>query len=381
MTEEEMLVAIEPDEEEGDANLELPADTFKDSTFDGVALNENEPTQTAGGWVPPQKTLRWRAPGKARDWVVPDMIPANFVHLLAGASGSGKSTLGFQLLEALNSGGDFMGYPVKPREWAYITADRMEDSIDMTQERMGMTFKAFSIAEHDLTNRSLTDAVFPMLTKFYGYKPKFIYIDGFTGLCPDGNSNAYWPVALWIISLQKYCNRHKITILGAVHCTKSKEGQVFTKPREKILGSAAWGAFTETVLLIEQNEGENEKDKRHLHILPRNGTEDDLLLTFGEDGWLTYHPQHIEAQQATEFIMSTILPKITLTPHRTFQHKTLWALAEAKGVNRRTFDRWLKKLVTEGRLHKKGKGIYLVPGHIKGMTVEALQPNPSLTHL
>ena len=87
---------------------------------------------------------------------------------------------------------------------------------------LGIDFPVFSLVDKNLVGGDLVNIILPQLTKHYGYKPDFIFIDGFSAMPPEGKFNDYLNVAVWLAGLQRYCTSKGVTILGACHTTKTK---------------------------------------------------------------------------------------------------------------------------------------------------------------
>lgn len=291
-------------------------------------------------------------------YIVDGMIPANQLHLLAGPSGGGKTTLAFQMLGALTTGEPFLGRWTRPCKIAYVSGDRPAESVLETQDRCEVAFPIFSAVDENLVGEDLLTKIFPRLTAVCGgERPDVIYIDGFTAFVPGGFLNNYAIVAKWLASLQRYARKMKITIIGACHATKTKEGEKFTNPRQRIAGSVAWAGFSETVLIIEPLDDDKSKEKRIVHILPRNHPEETMILRFNAEGRLTLPDKVVHQETLTEFIMDGLLEKFKLGD--TLLYSKYRDDAISKGVSLRTFNRWLAKAVETGKLTKTGKGIYV----------------------
>ena len=299
------------------------------------------------------------APQETRlTYLVDGMIPANQVHLLAGPSGGGKTTLAFQMLSALATGEPFLGRWTRKVTVAYVSGDRPAESVLETQDRCGVSFPIFSAVDENLVGEDLLSKIFPRLTAVCGgVRPDVIYIDGFTAFVPGGFLNNYAVVAKWLASLQRWARKMKVTIIGACHATKTKEGEKFTNPRQRIAGSVAWAGFSETVLIIEPLDDEKDKAKRVVHILPRNHAEETMFLKFNTEGRLVLPEKVVHAEKLTAFIMDGLLDKFKLG--ETVLYAKYRDEALAKGVSLRTYNRWLAKAVEEGKLVKTGKGVYV----------------------
>ena len=96
-------------------------------------------------------------------------------------------------------------------------------------------------------------------------------VEGLGGFVPKGQVNDYNAVAKFLRQLTRECQKRDITFLGVHHTSKSKEGEGYNNPREKLLGSAAWAAYCETILVLDFfNSSEVKNQYRVLHVLPRN---------------------------------------------------------------------------------------------------------------
>lgn len=288
------------------------------------------------------------------EYIIEDLFSCNNVHLIGGSSGSGKTTLVFQMHKAFLHGEDFLGRRTKPVKWGYISADRSVRSVQETQERLNTFFPIFSLVDRHMTGSSLTNQILPSLPSFYGYKPNFVYIDGFTLL--PGNANDYQNVAKWLADLTCYCDSKNITILGACHTAKTREGEAFEDPRQRILGSVAWAAFTEGAIVIDKVPGE--PAKRMVHLLPRNKPEEhNIAMMFGDDGYLKPVGKLAHQEEVADMILGPLIG----TEPGPLDYKALLAKATRAGVSRRSFDRHLAKMVDDGKLTHTGRGDYEVP--------------------
>ncbi len=287
------------------------------------------------------------------EYVIEDLFSENNVHLIGGSSGAGKTTLIFQMYKNLLRGEEFLGRKTKPVKWGYISADRSVRSVQETQERLNVFFPVFSLVDRKLIGVSLTNTILPQLPAFYNYKPNFIYIDGFTLL--PGNANDYQNVAKFLADLSCYCDAKDITILGACHTAKTKEGESFEDPRQRILGSVAWAAFTEGAIVIDKVGGE--ENKRLVHLLPRNKPEEhNITLEFAENGFLQPTGKFEHQNEVADLIMG---PIIGTTPGP-LDYKDVLVKAKKAGVSRRSADRFLSRLVDSGRLSHGSRGEYSI---------------------
>lgn len=292
-------------------------------------------------------------------YIIDGLLPENQVHLLGGPSGGGKTTLAFQMLAALKTGEPFLGRGTRRCKIAYVSGDRPAESVLETQDRCGVTFPIFSAVDENLVGEDLLTKIFPRLTMVCGgERPDVIYIDGFTAFVPGGFLNNYSIVAKWLASLQRYARKMKVTIIGACHTTKTKEGEKFTNPRQRIAGSVAWAGFSESVIIIEPLDDDKSKAKRIVHILPRNHPEENMILTFNAEGRLQLPEKVAHQETVTGFIMDGLLE--SKGAGEEIIYSELRDLAVSKNITLRTFERWISKQTDLGKLTRIRKGIYVV---------------------
>lgn len=293
------------------------------------------------------------------------------VNIIAGSSGSGKTTLIFQLYNASITGGTFLGMKVPPIKWGYIAGDRTHESILETQKRTGAEgLKIFSLVDENLVGKDLAKVVIPKLPSFLGYRPDLIFVDGFSSMVPDGKFNDYFAVAHWIASLQRFLTRQDMTLLGAAHTPKVKEGERILDHRQSIIGSIAFGAYSEDMLVIDKVFKKDSEEKRIVHILPRNAKEYSINCNF-HDGKIVPDVAQEQAE-AVKMSGAEFLLEPLLTPGAKFMASDMEFLAKKKGVSRATYYRWLNKLTKQGRLAKGNRGEYVV---LAGEVTDVLEEN------
>ncbi len=295
------------------------------------------------------------------EYVIEDLFPKGQVHLIGGPSGGGKTTLMFQMYEALTTGADFLGRRTAKVKWAYISGDRTARSVQETQLRLGVEFPIFSLVDHNLIGESLVVKVIPRLTHLYGYRPDFIYIDGFTACVPGGKSlNDYGSVSKFLGELQRYCFNKEITILGACHTSKTKEGERLLNPRQRIAGSVAWAGFSDSVIIIEPPDHARDDGQRVCSLLPRNHPGEEIYLHFDNStGRLVIGGDNknfgAQALAAADFILPSLMEA---DPNGILHSQTMWHIALEKGFSRRTFERWLARMVEDKKVFRIEKGQY-----------------------
>jgi len=290
---------------------------------------------------------------KSRKYLIDFLLKAGKVHLLGGPSGSGKSTW---LLETLalewSKSKPVLGYKSNPVPWVYISADRSTDSVLETMERIG-------IPEEDVRIYSMTDNnalldINSVILKcmLLTPKPELVVIEGMASLM-KGSHNNYQHVAKFLQVLGLACADQDITIIGVVHSTKCKQGEEFLNPRQRVLGSVAWAAYSETVLLIEPVglEQNGTSPQRRLYVLPRQSKEFTVEMLVDEKGRL--RPAPSPEDDLTDALSYAYLQ--TVKPDGEFSTADF---IDHVGVPERSAKRLLSKLLETGQIQKSSWGKY-----------------------
>ena len=293
---------------------------------------------------------------KTRRYLVDSIFKAGKVHLLGGPSGSGKSTW---LLETIatewSKGKPVLGYQSHPAPWVYISADRSTDSVLETMERIG-------IPESDVRIYSMTDShslldISAAIRKCLELEPKpeLVVIEGLASLM-KGSHNNYQHVARFLQSLGLICVEFNITIIGVVHSTKCKQGEEFLNPRQRVLGSVAWAAYSETMLLLEPVglEQNGTSPQRRLYVLPRQAKEFTVDMIVDDQGRL--RPAPSAEDDLSEALSYAYLQSIK--PNGEFTTADFMAHI---GIPERSAKRLLSQLLETGQIQKSSWGRYRKP--------------------
>lgn len=285
------------------------------------------------------------------EFVIHDLLPSREVHLLAGPSGAGKTTLLFQLLlEPLRKGLPIFNKPVTPQSICYIACDRSIASIRRTLKRVGLTTPFPYISLH---KNKLIRSVYAIIKEARLQNPtcNLLAIDGFAALTPEGRINDYKVVADFLADCASLCDQHNLTIIGLVHAPKSKEGERYLNPRQRIAGTVAWAAFSDTVILIEPEE---EGDTRCVQILPRNSEELTFNYEFKEGVLKETSPDGLVYEQLDAHILPMFEPGKILTRLEIMERVSQCGIK----ASLKTVERWLGAKVQVGVLEKPSRGKY-----------------------
>jgi hypothetical protein len=181
---------------------------------------------------------------------------------------------------------------------------------------------------------------------------RVLFIEAFGLLMPERNSNDYNGVANLLTQTTRTCQARNITIIGTVHATKSRARDLIFNPRERILGSVAWGGFCETVIFIEPVEPTNVSNvARRVLILPRNAQNIELDLAFDDRGRLV--PACVnDARNKLD------LSLVGFEIGAEISKKQILQWAGRSGASTRTAEYWLTERVDDGVLEKVARGVY-----------------------
>lgn len=287
-------------------------------------------------------------------YLIGTILPAQEVHLIGGPSGSGKSTWVLQTLVLdWQQGKDVLGFKSHPVPWVYISADRSLASVHRTLERMHidpMLLRIYSAVDEHCTELStIIETCIKMEPK-----PRLLVIEGLQSLLEGSEraQNSYKPVAKFLITLAAICKLENLTIIGIVHTAKMKSDSEYLNPRQRVSGSVAWAAYSETILLIEPVPSETVQvsPERTLYVLPRNSKEFTVPLVFEDAGRLLEVTDTVEAA----VFMGTFSK---LTPHKDY---TLNELLQLTCLALSTLQKRLKEAIKSGRMVKVSHGVYRI---------------------
>lgn len=285
----------------------------------------------------------------ALEYIIEEILPAREVHIIGGPSGAGKTSLVYQLLiDPIRREEKIWGYQSHSVPMCYVSCDRSDAGIQRTLRRLKIdnpipfiNARAFSSAESIITKaRETVPGV------------RLLFLEAIIRLIPEGKFNDYKIVSDYLVHLGHLCEKYDITLVCITHSPKSHEGERYLNPRQRLAGTVAWGAFTETVILIEPGEGDNE---RQLHLLPRNAEETSFTYAF-EGGMLKeVSPEGI----VYEAIDRHLLPCLkTGTDYSRIEIVELVGQVGIQKCSVKTIERWLKDKLRLGVIERPSKGVY-----------------------
>lgn len=281
-----------------------------------------------------------------RPCLIEGILPINAVHLLGGSPGAGKTRFSFGLLDQWQQKKDVLGHSSDPIPYCFISLDRPRSSVEETLETMGLreSITRLLCLNEIPKQRSLDAIVDTACTKYPD--SKLLCIEGFQLFAGDF-INRYRPVADLLTNASNNCEANNQTILGVCHASKVKEGAKFLKGRDRIGGTVAWSAYSETVIIVDADE---QTKVRTIDIYPRNAPEEthQMIMTYG--GVLIRCPKERGEQI---YIHILAIPEGHL-----ITRQWLLELAENLQVGEKTADRSMKRALDEGQVEFVSEGVF-----------------------
>lgn len=302
-----------------------------------------------------------------QDFLIEGLMPAREFSLVAGSSGVGKTKLTIQLVMALEAGESFFGHPTKPSKCLYVACDRGRDSFKRSMDAYGLAYDAFAwVVERDapaLSTETLLSRPAQILEWTHRKHPgtKLVVLDGLSGLVKDVCD--YQGVKAMVRQCQDRCESFDMAVLGTVHATKIRTLDKICNPRERVLGTVAWGGFSEMVISLDHEKPEDPQNPfRVVNLCNHSGASLRWRVVCDSQGRLV----EVDAERDLLDILDGIVGQI---PPEGLDRDQLETLASGIGeaVNRRTFYDWVARAIDSGILRRQG--------HTRDVRYFAAKPN------
>lgn len=292
-----------------------------------------------------------------QQFLIQDIFPVRRVHLLVGPSGAGKTRWLLPMISEWIAGQDVFERKSFPLPCGYLLCDRPAEAAKETL----LSLQLPNMTPDNFPIRSMMDMDkefhFDVLPTLFDPSVRVIFVEALAALIPNGKINDYHSVLRFFKSLHKICGKHNLTIIGSVHQPKMREDESFSHPRDKVLGSVAWAACSDTVILIEpQNAKSTNCSRRLMTVLPRNESHFEYQLDYDEKGRLVILSGDSDTYK---FLLGLELDKVA--PNDPIFTKTFHEWGEKHIIPRRTVESWIVSQLEEGKLERIRKGAYKRP--------------------
>lgn len=300
------------------------------------------------------------------EFLIEGILPANEVHLLGGSSGSGKTTFAFQVFLAnWQQGKPFFEHASHPVPYVYASLDRSRSSVQRTLQRLNLQSEiARIVSQEDIPEEATAPVV--TLKEILKHYPdsRLLIIEGIQLLAGD-RGNGYVSVARVLKTLARFCSRHSMTILGVCHTPKMKVDEGFQHPREALLGSVSWGAYSDTIIMLNLDELTRIIT---VNILPRNAPSEQHELMFGVNGVLEPFVRSSKQHQ--------ILIRIAALPvGRPITRVEILHWGRESKISTRTCESAIQNALENNFLEVIGTGIYERTSHASPVSNSSNDPD------
>lgn len=240
---------------------------------------------------------------------------------------------------------DHVSHPVP---YAYVSLDRSRSSVIRTLERLNLTESITRlVCQEDIPEDAMTvETVLKETVKIYT-DARLIIIEGFQLLAGEGTGK-YNSVARTLKKAARLCSKYHLTIIGICHSPKMKIDESFQHPREMLLGSVSWGAYSDTVITLNLDEMTG---IIHVHVMPRNAASEQHELRFGQNGVL-----EAVIHRGKKDVICTKIG--ALVEGRPITRTEIVQWGEHLRIGSRTCDSAIKICLDNGVLEAIGAGIY-----------------------
>lgn len=316
---------------------------------------------------------------------IPGILPFGSVNLFGGASGVGKTTMGAPLAAALRSGTEYFGRPTNPPTGIYYLA------ADRDWRTYGTKFTAArypDIPHYALPDdpteipkarapRSQFDLFERCMRKLDPSPGGFVFVDPIAPTFIRGDQNRAWDAATAMHHFRWVARAYHVTLLCFSNVVKERTDAGFTRARDRISGSGAFGAYSDTQWYLLNGQSPM---TRIFGWAPREEAEVEYVVRFNADTILYEYESgpwdvgdaysHSDGEELGR--EQELLEGIAISPQQTSVEAILrYAAALPQPLSRRACYRYLTVLVDQLRVIRstiRGQGLYTRPApHMRGM--------------
>lgn len=296
---------------------------------------------------------------------IPGIIPFGSICTFAGASGVGKTCLYATWIKRWQTGQTICHHEThRPVEIGVLVGDRRWQSHRQWFDAAGIddnSLKHYSLRDDDTfvwNDLRLGPKVKDMFSKALdrlNLAPGSLLLVDPLALWLSGKVNDYKDVAIGLGVLDSVIRPRQLTMLGIFHQSKqiADKSQQYTRPQDRILGSAATIGFSDTAMYLL---GPEDLDTPYYGFgwVPHNAKAETFKFT--KDAWGLFIPYGETDDYDRIEVVFEHIPNDT---HGITTGQLLHRL-EAKQIeiSRRTVFLCLKKLIEDGRVVLVRRGLY-----------------------
>ena len=194
---------------------------------------------------------------------IPGVIPFGTLVVVAGASGAGKTILLAEWVQRMRTGKTICGHPTNPqRDYYVIAADRDWSTYHKAYSSAGYPqVKRYVLAEDpefDPQSWGRKKTAFTLfercIAKLNPIPGSWVHVDPVAPLFIQGSQNDARDVALSLHWYRKIAKKYQITLVLFANVGKQKAEDTYRRAQDRIAGSGAFVAYSDTQISIEQDE-------------------------------------------------------------------------------------------------------------------------------
>lgn len=304
---------------------------------------------------------------------IPGVMPFGSICTLAGASGVGKNAMVSGWVARWLAGKTICGHATnKPIAIGMLAGDRRWRSHRIWLDVAGVgELPHYSLRDDKtfqwrmLRNADSTLTALNLALDRLNLPPGGLLIADPLSLWLPGKINDYKDVAIGLGTLDQVLHRRQLTCLGIFHQSKSKNDvkQNYSRPQDRILGSAAQLGFSDTTMYLLSPE-DLDQPYYGLGWIPHNAPAETHYFTRTSTGLFQIHypPATDEAvtsgDQTTNERAQIIMQ---LLPEEGGIERHLWVKRVADAglnISLKTFQRDVEWLIQQGLVQRDGYGKY-----------------------
>lgn len=288
----------------------------------------------------------------SQSFVVRDLFPTDTFHLIYGPSGAGRSTLLFQIMWEWHHGREVLGHESFPAPFILISTLQSKAALGATLRFLGMDPSKIPILslldQRNREDRTIQHAY--RLAENFVARPKVLFIDGMTGLCPE-NVAIYRQAYMFLMDIAHECSQHNFTVIGTASCGKSDD----ESKRQYPIGSVAWTEMASTKISIEPTDRQDPTNPdRTILIRPRLFPPSSAKYTLDPETHLFVPAEEMTSEKAS--LLNGWLEQFS--PDQELAAADIVTGGAQLGISKATVYRWIKEWVDLGLLKKASKGRY-----------------------
>lgn len=254
------------------------------------------------------------------------VMPRYSVTVVAGASGAGKTIFMAEAIQRMRDGRTFCGHPTNPQAGYYvIAADRDWSTYDAAYRSAGYPeiphYVLAEDPEFDPRSWGRKNTAFTLLEnsirRLNPLPGSVVYVDPVAPLFIQGNQNDARDVALSLHWFRRLARLFQITLVIFANVGKQKVDDVYRRAQDRIAGSGAFVAYSDTQISVEQDQD----GVVTVSLTPRRGKSEEHQFKFNvETGLFAPHqdapaaPADLPRHLLTTFALVPPLPGVITSP-------------------------------------------------------------------